>query len=101
MHRFFPPVKEVEDIVLKNQPCKRSKACLEILKGTASTYCGCCASFAFARLWFIDEKIANIVKKLQIFKLSTQCTTRSSHRRSVSNKIYYPDWAKQLMLKVF
>jgi hypothetical protein len=35
MYGFFPHVKEVEDIGLKNQPCKRSKTCLVIPKGAA------------------------------------------------------------------
>jgi hypothetical protein len=43
---FFPHLKEVEDIGLViNQPCKRSKTCLVILKGAVLTGC---ASFAFA-----------------------------------------------------
>jgi hypothetical protein len=38
MYGFFPHVKEVEDIGLINQPCKRSKTCLVIPK-RALTYC--------------------------------------------------------------
>jgi hypothetical protein len=38
MHGFVPHVKEVEDIGLTNQPCKRSKTCLVIPKGAALTY---------------------------------------------------------------
>jgi hypothetical protein len=39
MHGFFPYVKEVEDIGLKNKTGKRSKICLVILKGAALTLC--------------------------------------------------------------
>jgi hypothetical protein len=47
---FFSYEKEVEDISLTNQPCKRSQTYLGFLKGTPLTYCGCRASFAFACL---------------------------------------------------
>jgi hypothetical protein len=42
----FPHVKEVEDIGLTNQLCKRSKICLVIPKGEAMIYLVLSASFA-------------------------------------------------------
>jgi hypothetical protein len=45
----FPHAKEVEDIGLTNQHCKRSKICLVIPKGEAMTHhLVLSASFAFA-----------------------------------------------------
>jgi hypothetical protein len=41
----FPHAKEVEDIGLTNQPCKRNKICLVIPKGEAMTHLVLSASF--------------------------------------------------------
>jgi hypothetical protein len=48
MHGFFSHEKEVEEIGLTNQPCKRSKTCLAIPEGQPRPNIDCCASFAFA-----------------------------------------------------
>jgi hypothetical protein len=44
---IFSHAKEVEDIDMTNQPCKKSKLCLVIPKGEAMTYLMLSVSFVF------------------------------------------------------
>jgi hypothetical protein len=69
----FPHVKEVEDIGLTNQPCKRSKICLVIPKGEAMTQLVLSASFGFLQglykpgfsIWFLFFLIKNLSSSKQ------------------------------------
>jgi hypothetical protein len=65
----FPHAKEVEDIGLTNQPCKRSKICLVIPKGEAMTHLVLSASFAF-----LDMYVHTRFQKEPNYQLTT-CST--------------------------
>jgi hypothetical protein len=58
----FPHGKEVEDIGLTKQLCKRSKICLVFPKGEAMTHLVLSASFAFAITEFIEIVKQNRLK---------------------------------------
>jgi hypothetical protein len=57
----FLHAKEVGDIRLTNQPCKKSKICLVIPKGEAMAHLLLSASFAFDTLLLVNLRSWSLV----------------------------------------